>query len=102
MQTFTQIRNDLRDIRYYYSRKKVFEDASQSVGCNSIQRKIKKYNELICDAPPRLYDLYISLYLGNNTQETLSEKLGYTIEHICRLNIQLVKYFQKRIEETEQ
>lgn len=97
---YTDIRNDLKDIRYYFSRKEVFEMAEQSVGCNSIREKIKKYNNLICEAPPRLYDLYVSLYLENNTQESLSEKLGYSIEHICRLNIQLVKFFQKRMEES--
>ena len=34
-----KIREDLKDIRYYYSRKAMFEKASASVGENSILKK---------------------------------------------------------------
>lgn len=95
------IKEDLKDIRYYYSRKELFEKASTySVGKNNILDKIEKYNDVICSAPPRLYDLYISLYLQNHTQESLSEKLGYTFEYISRLNTQLVNFFYKKFNET--
>ena len=43
---------------------------------NLILQKIDTYNKAIRTAPPRLYDLYVSLYLENNTQESLSETLG--------------------------
>jgi DNA-dependent RNA polymerase auxiliary subunit epsilon len=64
--------------------------------------KIENYNAAICSAPPRLYDLYVSLYLDNQTQDSLSEKLGYTIEYISRLNTKLVKYLQKNLKEKEE
>lgn len=97
------IKEDLKDIRYYYSRKELFEKASTySVGKNNILDKIEKYNDVICSAPPRLYDLYISLYLQNHTQESLSEKLGYTFEYISRLNTQLVKYLKEQFEKQEE
>lgn len=99
--TPTTIRNDLKEIRYYYSRLSVFDKALENVGKNVILEKIEKYNKAICLATPRLYDLYVSLYLQNNTQDSLSEKLGYTIETISRLNSQLVKFFQKEFMKEE-
>lgn len=101
MKTAENIREDLKNIRYYYSRKEVFDRASISVGQNSTLETIQKYNEAICSAPPRLYDLYVSLYLQNNTQDSLSMKLGYTVEHISRLNGQLVKFLQKEFQNME-
>lgn len=96
-----KIREDLKDIRYYYSRKAMFEKASASVGENSILKKIDNYNTLIRLAPPRLYDLYVSLYLENNTQESLSDKLGYSVEYISKLNSQLIKFFKTNIDKEE-
>ena len=75
MQTET-IKEDLKGIRYYYARRKLFEKASNTIGENLILQKIDTYNKAIRTAPPRLYDLYVSLYLENNTQESLSETLG--------------------------
>lgn len=102
MLSLATIRNDLKDIRYYYSRKEVFDKAEYSVGKTSILGKIKKYNEAVCSAPPRLYDLYVSLYLQNNTQDSLSERLGYTFEHISRLNSQLIRFLQQNIDDKEE
>lgn len=102
MVTVSTIRNDLKDIRYYFSRKEVFDKALDSVGKSSFTEKIDKYNEVIKNAPPRLYDLYVSLYLNNNTQESLADKLGYTLEHISRLNSGLIKFIQKELKSKEE
>ena len=96
-----KIREDLKDIGYYYMRKSMFDKASASVGENTILSKIEKYNSLVRLAPPRLYDIYVSLYLENNTQETLSDKLGYSIEYISKLNSQLIKFFKTNIDKEE-
>ncbi len=95
----SQIREDLKNIRYYFSRKATFEKVSASVGKNDIAVKLEKYNEAVRSAPPRLFDLYVSLYLDNNTQESLSDKLGYSVEYISKLNGQLVRFFQKNMKE---
>ena len=94
-----QIREDLKNIRYYFSRKSTFEKVSASVGKNDIAIKLEKYNEVVRSAPPRLYDIYVSLYLDNNTQESLSDKLGYSVEYISKLNGQLVRFFQNNMKE---
>ena len=101
MKTLNKIREDLKDIRYYYSRKEIFEKVSDSVGENKILEKIEIYNAVVRKAPPRLYDLYVSLYLENNTQESLAARLGYTIEYISRLNSQLVKFLYNEISKGE-
>lgn len=99
--TASAIRSDLKEIRYYYSRQNVFDKVEESVGKNAILDKIALYNQVICNASPRLYDLYVSLYLQNNTQDSLSDKLGYTTETISRLNSQLVKFFLKELNKEE-
>ena len=43
MVTVSTIRNDLKDIRYYFSRKEVFDKALDSVGKSSFTEKIDKY-----------------------------------------------------------
>ena len=74
--TIEQIRKELQDIRYYYSRKAMFDRASDCVAKNAAVELARKYNEAIQTAPPKLYDLYISLYTDNNTQASLAEKWG--------------------------
>ena len=93
--TLNQIREDLKDIKYYYSRRKVFEEGFQSTGRSEVIDKVQDYNEVIRSAPARMYDLYVSLYVKNHTQESLSDELGYTPEYIQMLNKQLLKFLQK-------
>lgn len=95
------IRNDLREIRYFYSRKQLFEESAPEIGTHEIFNKVDKYNRAILQAPPRLYDLYVSIYWQNNSQESLANKLKYTIEYISLLHTQLVNYFKKKFEQEE-
>lgn len=100
--TAKNIRDDLRDIRYFYSRKELFDKSAMAVGTSIIFEKVEKYNKAICSAPPRLYDIYVSIYLNNNTQESLADKLGYTNEYISMLHTQLINFFKKNLEEKEE
>lgn len=101
MNTVNSIREDLKNIKYYYSRKAVFDKVVNYVGESEFTKKIELYNTAIKLASPRLYDLYISLYLGNETQESLADKLGYASEYISRLNSQLVRFFLKEFKKEE-
>lgn len=94
--TLNEIREDLKDIRYYYSRKELFDSVVSEIGSNAIQTKLKKYNEAVRDASPKLYDLYVCLYIRNNTQEAVSNELCYTPEYIQMLNKKLLKFFQTK------
>lgn len=97
MLSVKEIRNDLREIKFYYARKEMFEKASDSVGENQIMKKAKIYNQVVCSAPPRLYDLYVSIYLNNNLQYCYSDNLGYSTEYISRENTKLIKFFQENL-----
>lgn len=92
--TTAEIREELSQIKYYYSRKAMFDKASESVGAYCITEKIGKYNNAVRFASPRLYEVYVSLYIENNTLDSLANKLGYTYDYIQKLNRKLVKYFQ--------
>ena len=50
MLTLKQIRDDLKDIRYYYSRKEAFEQGFRVVGSNDIVGKAKRYNTVMQSA----------------------------------------------------
>lgn len=99
MITLNEIRQDLKDIKYYYSRKKLFDEGFESTGVNAVVDKVKKYNEMAVSASPKLYDLYVSLYIKNHTQESLSDELGYTPEYMQMLNKKLLKFLQQKINE---
>ena len=99
MVTLKQIRDDLKEIRHYYSRKEIFEAGFRVVGTSGIVEKAERYNNAVKYAPPRLYDLYISLYLQNRTQAAYSAELGYSPEYVYQMNRKLTLFFQKHFKE---
>ena len=99
MVPLSKIRADLKEIRYYYGRKEVFDAAIGGACFNDVLNKVRQYSYAVQAAPPRLHDLYISLYVKNYTQEALAMELGYEPEHIRRLNKQLLLYLQTKIPE---
>ena len=94
-----KIREDLKEIRYYYSKQKFFDDASKSVIQNTILEKVGRYNQAMKDAPVQLYDLYISLYVQNNTQSALAYEWDFTEVYMSNLNSKLCKYLQNTLSE---
>lgn len=95
MVTMQQVRNDLRGIRYFYSKQKMFEDASRCIVANSVLEKVERYNQAMKNAPARLFDLYISLYTQNNTQAALAYDWDFSNDYIKQLNKQLCEYLMK-------
>lgn len=97
MKTFNIIREDLRNIRYYYSRKDQLNKSAEIIGECKIHSLVDEYNNAICQAPPKLYDLYVCIYVENNTQESAAKQFGYAREHITRLNKQLLRFLQNHL-----
>lgn len=97
MKSFEAIREDLRNIRYYYSRKDQMSESAKIVGTCNILKTVEAYNEIVCQAPPKLYELYFCIYVENKTQETAAEEFGYAREHITRLNKQLLRFIQNHL-----
>lgn len=101
MITAKEIRDDLKEIKYYYARKDQIDKASANMGRNSIYDKVEKYNKAICKAPLRMFDLYVGLYQENNTLESLADSICYSFEYVAKLNQKLVKFFEKILNEEE-
>ena len=92
-----QLRADLWEIRYYYSRKEFLDDASHSIGPLPIKRILENYNCAIRKAPLRLYDLYACLYIRGQTQEAIALDLGYTPQYIRKLINELFIFFKNNL-----
>lgn len=92
-----QVKAELREIRYYYSRKEQLEDASHSIGSLPIKRILENYNCAIRKAPLRLYDLYACLYIRGQTQEAIASDLGYTPQYIRKLINELFAFFRNNL-----
>ena len=87
--TIQEIRSDLRAIRYYYSKQKEFDKAAETVGESKVVETVRRYNQAVTNAPPRLYKVYVELYVHNNTQEAVSFDWDCCVEYIRKLNKQL-------------
>ena len=49
------------------------------------------------NAPARLFVLYVSLYVENNTQASLGEEWQYTKDYMRDLNKSLIMYLQSAL-----
>ena len=98
MKTLHQIREDLRAIRFYYEKKSDLERGAKHIGESAVVQLVEKYNAAVRNAPVRLYDLYVCLYVHNNTQAVVAEDKGYSTEYIRRLHKQLCEYLQQAFE----
>ena len=75
MKTKEEVREDLKEIRYYCSKQRDFENAARTVGSSTVVEKVKTYNEAIQTAPIRLYDLYVS-YTSTTIRKRLLLRTG--------------------------
>jgi len=101
MISLEKIREDLKDIRYYYARTHIFDTAKSNVGLNKILDKVEIYNQAILSAPPRLFDLYVCLYTMGYTQEALSAELGFTPEYVQMQHKKMLLFLQAKFEEKQ-
>lgn len=62
MATLRQVHSDLKEIRYYYAKRDMFESASKCIIESGIVEKVSRYNRAMANAPPRLYEVYYCLY----------------------------------------
>ena len=93
MITIETIKRELENIRYYYARKDMFEKAFDSVGKNAILQTVSRYNAIICSAPPKIYEMYVSLYIECCTYEAAAEALCYSVNYVYKTNKKIVDFF---------
>ena len=94
--TVNQIREELMQVRYYYANKELLDQSMQITGNAEFLEMIKKYNSSILAAEPKLYAVYVYLYLENYTQVALANKWGFAPEYIQRLHSRLLNFFHKQ------
>ena len=99
MLPLNKIRDDLKEIRYYYNYKEVFESAIGGEDVHNVLEKVKRYNSVMQSAPPHLFGLYVHLYVRGYTQEAFGNEFGYSMQHVCRLNKSLALFLQTKITE---
>lgn len=99
MKTISQIRADLKAIRYFYSRKQVFDEAGAVVGVHKVADLAQRYNKVMLTASPWFFDLYIGLYVQNRSQQSFADERCYTQGYIQKENDKLIRFLQKKIEE---
>ncbi len=87
------VKRELRELKYYYSRKANIDELFKETGATEILSIVQRYNNYIRAASARLYDLYGCLYLQNKTQESIAIELGYTQEYVRRIHRELMIYF---------
>lgn len=98
MKPLNNIRNDLREIRYYYSKKDMF-DRMRKIVASDVIDKAENYNTVIKSAPVLLYDLYMSLYVMNNTQQAVADDWDKSFCYIRSLHEKLLLYMQTHLAE---
>lgn len=91
-----QVKDELREVRYYFSRKANMDALSNVAGVSISKVLADKYVNAIRSAPARLYDLFGCLYIQNKTQEVVASELCYSEEHIRRLIRDLINYFANK------
>ena len=93
MKTIEKVREDLRDIRHYYSKIEEFEKISKVIGSPLSLTMVESYNKKILNAPIRLYDLYVSLYLRNNSLMVVAEDWGVSMSQVSHMSKRLNDFF---------
>lgn len=98
--TLQQIRSDLKEIRYYYAHKDTFE-RMKTVAESCVVKISQRYNDAIKSAPVILYDLYMTIYVLNNTQESVADDWDKSFSYVRKLHDKLLQYFQSQLTDKE-
>ena len=97
MTTLKEIRDELKEVKYYYSRQKYLDKAVGLVGVNEVMKIVHKYNAIACKAPIMLYDVYVCRIVKGLTQEATAMEFGIAADYSQKLYKQLLLYFQQKI-----
>ena len=97
MESMDTIRKELKEVRYYYANREMFDQAAKGVGENEIIKTVNRYNAAVQKAPVKLYALYIGLYVGNRTQEALAQDMNFSPDYIYRQHRKLLRFLQGEI-----
>lgn len=97
MITTEQVREELKRVKIYYSRKDAFDRAERTDRVLETMKLVDKYAALIFNASDKLYIVYDAIYIQGLTQEACADKLFYSLRYVQRLHSELVKYFSTEL-----
>ncbi len=98
MKSIEKIRNDLRNIQYYYRNKALFDNYSNTICKYAFYDTIELYEKHVVNAPKRLQDVYNGLYRQAKAQKVVALEWKVTEKYIQILNKRLILYFQGILE----
>ena len=84
MKAFNEIRKDLKEIRYYYTRQEVIDRMSSFVE-NDIIQSVKSYSDVMKKAPMLLYE------------EALAADWDKSLMYIRKVHVKLLNYLQENL-----
>lgn len=99
--TIEQVRKDLADIRYYYSMETVFKKSSSLIVPKLFMEKVEKYSKAMSMSNPRLFTVYVALYVQNNSQQTVADDWCRSREYVRQLNKDLCEFLVKTLTDIE-
>ena len=94
--TLSEIRQQLKTIRLYYTNKARFSAAFESLP-HTVKELVDKYAAIVSTAPLDLYYIYYELYVKGLTQEAAAADLNYSTEYIRQKNKRLLLFLQQKI-----
>lgn len=92
---------DLEDIQFYYMHKKFFDDIEETAIMKAQAKKVALYEGFMKEAPLNLYAVYAGLYMENNKQSSLAQKLYVSLSTLRRQRGELFEFLLKKLEEVE-
>ena len=95
------IRDDLTEIKYYFSRKYILDSYMKDYFETRVVNIAELYNNAMKQAPTRLFHLYVCLYLRGNTQECVADEIGITHTTLHALNKELIEWLCKNLNKEE-
>jgi hypothetical protein len=72
------------------------------VGESDVCKLVARYNKVIRRGSIKFYDLYVSLYVNNNSLSVVAEDWGINYYYVSRLNKQLCDFFVKEFNKEDE
>lgn len=94
--TRAEVIQDIRQLKYYYSRKKAFAGV---IIPTVVSQKSAIYADCVSCAPIGFYDIYLLYVVEDYTQEMLAEYYGISIRSVERKCRRLYDYFVENLED---
>lgn len=95
--TTKEITQDLREIKYFYSRQSSLDISSKSFDHVNGIDKVRKYKAIIETAPLQLLDTYVLIYIEGLSADEAAEEVGVSYQTINRRVNQVKKFLAEKL-----